>query len=153
MIEGYLIYALIGIVIGLIAYTIYLHQKINKLLRGESENLEESVHTVIKELNDVQKFREELEPYLSTVEKRLRRSLQGLHTLRFDPFKGDGSGGKQSFASAFLSEDGDGVIISSLHSRDRMSVYSKPISKFSSPFDLTEEEAVALREAKKSATL
>lgn len=153
MIESYGIYILLGAVVVLFAYIVYLHSRIRKLLRGDSNNLEESLEIVMKDLEDLIRFRRELEPYLHQVEKRLKRSIQGLHTLRFDPFRGDGSGGKQSFASAFLSEDGNGVIISSLHSRDRMSVFSKPVEKFNSPFDLTEEEAQALLEAKKSATL
>jgi len=156
MIEPNLPYIVIGIcalLFILLGYCIYLHIKLRKLLRGESGTFEESLERLLSELDGLLKFRDELEPYLTTVERRLKRSIQGLHTLRFDPFKGDGGGGKQSFASAFLSEDGNGVIISSLHSRDRMSVFSKPVEKFASPFDLTEEESHALLEAKKSATL
>ncbi len=151
--EVYIIYACIGSILILLGYCIYLHQRIKNMLRGNSSNIEESILVLNGELKNLHNFRKELEPYLTSVEKRLKRSIQGVHTIRFDPFKGDGSGGKQSFATALLNEDGNGVVISSLHSRDRMNVYSKPVNTFNSNFDLTEEEAMALSKAKESCTL
>jgi hypothetical protein len=68
--------------------------------------------------------------------------------VRFNPFKGTGSGGNQSFATAFISEEGDGLVISSLHSREHVSIYAKPLRDGRSDFELTEEEKKAVKEAK-----
>ena len=151
-----LIYITIGLGTLIIAQTVaivLLNTKIRKLLRGPASSIEESVTNIIHEIDGIQEFRKELEPYLSNVERRLKRSFQGHHTLRFDPFRGDGSGGSQSFATAFINEDGDGIILSSLNSRDRMNVYSKPIKRFESEFELTQEEKEALSKAKESCKL
>jgi hypothetical protein len=78
------------------------------------------------------------------VEKRLKKSVQAVHTVRFNPFKGTGEGGNQSFATAFLTEDGDGVIISSLYSREHVSVFGKPVKKLVSEHTLSDEEKEAL---------
>ncbi|NIT70429.1 DUF4446 family protein, partial [candidate division KSB1 bacterium] len=59
----------------------------------------------------------------------------GVGTVRFNPFKGTGGG--QSFAAAFLSEHGNGVVISTLYSRERVSVFAKPIQSFASEYELT----------------
>ena len=69
--------------------------------------------------------------------------------MRFNPFKD--VGGTQSFAVAIVNEEGDGVVFSSLYSRDRMSVFAKPISKGTSDVELTTEESTVVEEAKNDA--
>lgn len=91
-----------------------------------------------------------MESYLITVEKRLKKSVQSINTVRFNPFKGTGSGSNQSFSTTFLNEEKDGVIISSLYSRDHISVYSKPVNKGDSEYELSDEERESLNAAKKN---
>ncbi len=96
----------------------------------------------------LESFKKELETYLTTVESRLKKSVQGIHTVRFNPFKGStGSGGNQSFATAFLNELGDGVVVSSLYAREHVSIFAKPIVRGKSEFELSEEEAEAVKVA------
>jgi len=89
----------------------------------------------------------QINTYLTEAEKRLSRSIQGIAIIRFNPFKGQGGGSNQSFATALVNENGDGVIISSLYSRDRVGVYAKPIENLTSVFELTKEERSALKQA------
>ncbi len=133
----------------LLGIVFYLFFKMRRFLVGfDSKNVDDSLRFVSSSLKDLQEFRAELEKYLSEVEKRLRKSVQSVHTVRFNPFKGTGAGGNQSFATAFLSEEGDGVVISSLYSRDHVSVFSKPVKKHSSEFELSNEELEAVERAK-----
>lgn len=125
------------------------HRRINKLLRGKNTmTIEDSIIELAKELDTLSDFKEESEKYFEMVEKRLRKSTQAIETRRFNAFKGTGAGGNQSFACAFINENGDGLILSSLYSSDRMSVFAKPVQKFVSTFELTEEETNALETAK-----
>ena len=134
---------------GLLGWVFYLYRKINNFLAGTgATNLEDSIISIKTSIKDFEGFREELEAYLEGVEGRLKRSVQSIHTIRFNPFKGTGSGGNQSFATALLNEEGDGVIISSLYSRDHVSVFSKPVKNHASEYELSEEETQALREAR-----
>ena len=145
-----LIYALSAILIFLVIWIMQLEKKIKNFTRGKNgKSREESIVRIKKGQDDLISFRKDMEQYLTDVEKRLRRSTQSIETIRFNPFKGDGSGGNQSFATAFLDENGDGLVISSLYARDRVSVFSKPIKKFSSEFELSEEEKMAVDDAKK----
>ena len=89
-----------------------------------------------------------MEEYLLSVEKRLKKSVQSVSTVRFNPFKGTGSGSNQSFSTTFLNEERDGVIISSLYSREHISVYSKPVVKGASEYELSDEEKESLEKAK-----
>ncbi len=137
----YLTYGLVAIVVILVGWIIRLEVKIKKLLIGKNaKSLEDSIVNTKENLEKLNLFQRESSLYFKNIEKRLHRSLQAIETIRFNPFKGTGEGGNQSFSTAFVSEDGDGVVLSSLYSRDRVSVFSKPLKKFESNFELTEEE-------------
>ena len=134
----------------LIAIVIHLHLKLKKFLVGSKvDNLNDIISNMNKTLKEFEIFKTELETYLTTVEKRVRKSAQAIYTVRFNPFKGTGEGGNQSFATAFLNENRDGVIVSSLYSREHVSIFSKPIKKGLSEYELSEEEKTAVTEAMK----
>lgn len=134
----------------LLGLVIWMYAKMRRFLIGiDSKNVADSLTFVGSGLKDLQSFRDEMETYLTSVEKRLKKSVQSVHTVRFNPFKGTGAGGDQSFATAFLTEEGDGVVISSLYSRDHVSVFSKPLKGHASEHSLSDEEKEALEEAKR----
>jgi hypothetical protein len=133
------------ITIALVIIVLWMYSKLRRFLVGiDSENISDSLTVVSRELKDLQSFRKELETYLAGVEKRLRKSVQSVNTVRFNPFKGTGEGGNQSFATAFLNEEGDGVVISSLHAREHIRVFSKPVVNRNSEYELSEEEKEAV---------
>ena len=135
-------------VIVLLILVIIMYVKMRRFLIGiDSKNISDSLSFVSSNLNELQTFRKEMEVYLTSVEKRLKKSVQSVHTVRFNPFKGAGGGGNQSFATAFLNEDNDGVVISSLYSREHVSVFSKPIKVGASEYELSEEEKEAVKGA------
>lgn len=150
--DSSIIFAVLGVCIIALATDLFcLRRKMRKLLKGKNcDDLGSALNARDKELDDLKKFREEMTTYLQTVEKRVRRSVQAAETVRFNAFRGDGLGGNQSFATAFVNEEGDGAVLSSLYSRDRVSVFSKPIAKFDSEIELSEEErrAVSLAQDK-----
>lgn len=134
----------------LLGLVIWMYMKLRRfLIVVDAHNISDSLTHVSNNLNELQSFRTNMETYLTNVERRLRKSVQSVHTIRFNPFKGTGGGGNQSFATTLINEDGDGVIISSLYSRDHVSVFSKPVKKHSSEYELSEEERESLENAKK----
>lgn len=137
----------------LVADVFHLRFTLRKVFRDKNcGDLGSAFKSVGAEIDELEKFRSEMEKYLLSVEQRLRRSTQTAETVRFNAFKGDGAGGNQSFATAFVNEEGDGTVISSLYSRDRVSVFAKAVSKFRSEIELSEEErhVVSLAKAKLS---
>ncbi len=138
------------IVVLLVGWIIRLEIKIRRLLLGKNANsLEDSIIETKRNIEKLNEFEKNVMNHFVSVEKRLKKSVQAVDTIRYNPFKGTGEGGNQSFVTSLLSENGNGVVISSLYSRDRVSVFSKPIQKFSSTFDLTEEEQRSLENSKK----
>lgn len=136
--------------LGCLFYALALKSRFKRLMLGRNGSLEESVAVLTRDLKDMKKFRAELESYLKLVETRLKGSVQGVGVVRFNPFSGDGSGGNQSFAAAFLDEAGDGVVFSSLYARDRVGLYAKSLQKGASPHELTAEEKEAITKAQAS---
>lgn len=146
-----MIYVLLGLVLVLTILIIRLEARLRKLLKGrDAKSLEETINELHKGVSRLGIFQNESIEYLKNIEARLKRTVQAVETVRFNPFKGTGDGGNQSFATAFLNEKGDGVVVSSLYARDRVSIFSKPIKKLSSEFELTQEEKEAIRKAKES---
>lgn len=136
----------LGLVIAFMAVWIaYLELRLKKFTGGRSgKNLEEIIvqlHHRVARTDDVN---EEIKKHLINMEGRLRRSIQHVKTVRFNPFRDQGQGSNQSFATAFLNEEGCGAVITSLYTRDRVSVYAKPINNRASEYELTEEERAAI---------
>lgn len=145
----YVIYALSFVVLLLIILVIRLNLKVKKFLIGkDAKSLEDSIIKAGINLENLNTFQNDVINHFKNIEKRLSRSIQAVETIRFNPFKGTGDGGNQSFSTALINQNGKGVVISSLYSRDRISVFSKPIENFESKFELTEEEAEVVQNSK-----
>lgn len=143
-----LIILIAGIAIAT-ALGLHTEWRMSRLMHGKSgKNLEEIVIRNASDMDRFKQFRKELEKYLESVEKRLERSVRGVATIRFNPFKGTGEGGNQSFASAFIDERGNGVVFSTLHARERISIFAKPLTDGKSTYELTGEERHAIQKAK-----
>lgn len=74
--------------------------------------------------------------------------VQRIGLVRFNPFKE--IGGDHSFSLAILDGKDSGLIITTLHTRERTRVYSKAIKNGKCEFELSEEEKKALLKAQKS---
>ena len=131
-------------VIFLAIWIFFLELRLKKFFRGKkAEDLESVMLNINEELKRLNASKEEMEKYLTAVEGRLKKSVQNIRTIRFNPF-GD-AGSNQSFVIAFLGEDGNGVVLSGLHARDKINVFAKPIEKFSSKYTLSKEEKEAIK--------
>ncbi len=146
-----LIIVLLAVIVIIAIWLIRIEMRMGKMLLGKgSVSIEDSIKTISKEIEKIEEFRKKTEKQLVYDDKRIRRSIQAVKVIRFNPFKGTGAGGNQSFASAFIDEDGNGVVISSLYSRDRVSVFAKGLTSNSSDFELSEEERDVINKAQNS---
>jgi len=73
-------------------------------------------------------------------------SVRHVALLRFDAF--EDVGGRLSFSCALLDDHGTGVVLTSINGRqEETRVYAKPVTMGSSSYNLSTEEAEAIREA------
>ena len=139
-------YILAGIVVILAIWILLLERRLKSFFSGtKSKNLEGVLTDISKQITEVKKTQVQINEHLYTVDTRLDKSIRSIQTKRFNPFEDAGS--NQSFALSFLNDDGDGVIISSLYARDRMSIFAKPITKGQSEFELSIEEKEVLKKS------
>jgi hypothetical protein len=104
----------------------------------KARNLEEMIILVGKKIKEIEDTQTKIDKHLVTVDNRLNKSIRSVETVRFNPFVD--AGGNQSFAISFMNDEGNGVIMSSLYARDRMSIFAKPIVNGKSEFELSSEE-------------
>jgi hypothetical protein len=109
-------------------------------------NLESMLTDHMTQVRDATGRVAELDELARRLERGSRGHLQRVGFLRFNPFRD--AGGDQSFALALTDQDGNGVVLSSLHSRDVTRVYGKSLAGWESPYPLTEEEQQAIKKAK-----
>ena len=141
----------VALIIALLLFWIIrLEITLRKLLHGKAGTLDDVISDMKNTIDYLKKYSENNTKKLDIVDKKLKKTISGNETVRFNPWKGDGSGSNQSFATAFINSEGDGVVISSLYSRDHVSVFSKPIKNMSSEYELSTEERTALQKAKES---
>ncbi len=129
-----------------LAWLVYLEVRLKKLFGGKrAGDLEEVLRETTKELQELHKSREDIERYLETAEQRLKRAVQYVGIVRFNPFADSGS--DQSFAIAVMDERKNGVVVSSLYGREVSRLYAKPLENGSSRYQLSEEEQKAIGKA------
>lgn len=136
-----------AIILILLVMFIRLDMRFKRLMMGtEAKNLEEVMNILGHHVEKLEVTQKEINTHLLKVDGRLDKSIRSIVTSRFNPFPDAGS--NQSFAIALLNDEGNGVVLSSLYARDRMSIFAKPIVKNSSTHELTEEEEEVLKKAK-----
>jgi hypothetical protein len=123
-------------------------RRISRLLHGKNaQDIDEVLIHVYKNISALDQFKQKTIVDLNIMNGKIARSTQSIETIRFNPFKGTGTGGNQSFATALINEHGEGVILSSLYSSDRVSIFAKPVANFTPTFEVTEEEKAVLEQA------
>ena len=147
--EEFVIYALLGVNLLLIIWIISIERRTRdiKVLK-DREPIIKKFQDVEKRFNECWDFEKKAQHNFGVIEKRLNKTIQNIEVERFNPFKDDGMGGHHSFAFTLLNKNGDGVIVSSLYSREKVSVFTKPIVEWESKYKLSEEETSVLNKAK-----
>ena len=134
---------LLFVVLALIGWIIALEQRLKRLTAGrQAHSLEEIIGDLGEDVERIMLAWRKAETRFAGLDEKLKKQISHVKTVRFNPFADQGS--NQSFATAIVNDHGDGVVISSLYARDKMSVYSKPIKGGQSEYELTAEELAAL---------
>lgn len=142
-----LIYILSGIIIIILLWIALTEYRFRKFFAGtKAKNLEDVMIQLDSQMKEINELQDRINEHLVIVDKRLNKSIRSIETVRFNPFEDAGS--NQSFAISFLNDEGDGVVMSSLYARDRMSIFAKPIVKGASDFELSIEEKDVLEKSK-----
>jgi len=140
-----LVFGLWLVAISVILYRIFA--LFNKLTKGvEVTDLKKVLEKVLSQGVKNEKDVLDLLKRVNQQEEASKLHIQKVGLIRFNPFKE--LGGDHSFSLAVLDGEDSGIVITSLHTRDRTRVYMKQILKGKSDTELSEEERKALAKAK-----
>ncbi len=99
---------------------------------GHIKRLEERIECLEKE------FKKEQEKNLAAFKK--------IGLIRYNPFRE--KGGDQSFSLALLDENDKGFVLTAIHTREGVRVFTKPVIKGESQYQLSDEEKEAIKKSK-----
>src|SRR5213592_5159246 len=123
-----------------------LRRRLRRLIgEGEGVGLDELLDRQFRRLDTVAERVEALNRLHHELEGLAQRSIQKVGVVRFNPFAD--TGGDQSFAMALLDAEGNGVVVSSLHSRTDTRIFAKQVQGGRSRHALSNEEQDAIRKA------
>lgn len=149
-----MLYAILGVLVAIVGWLIFLTAKYREILRRAGIIFEEEPHGNLKEI--IQKYMKGVkmvEDHCQNIDEESKKirdmAAKGLHKIgfvRYNPFGNVGS--DQSFSLCLLDEQESGLVISSIHSREGTRVYAKTVYKGESTYNLSEEEKKAIFYAK-----
>ncbi|TMB63134.1 MAG: DUF4446 family protein [Chloroflexi bacterium] len=148
-----LVIALGAIVLALAVWLALLHRSTSTLRRrlrrvlpdGESTSLDQVLERHTDAIDELAKRLDALNKLHHELEELAHRSIQKVGVIRYNPF--NDTGGDQSFAIALLDSQGNGIVVSSLHSRTDTRVFAKPVQSGRSRYPLSDEEQDAINKA------
>ena len=123
-----------------------LTRTVRMLLTGRGgADLELTLREFLSRLDTATEQLKRLDGRALQLETKMPFTIQHVGIVRFNPFAD--RGGDQSFVVALLDDRSDGVVVSSLHSRNDSKLFAKPIVGGNSTYPLTDEEKEAIKRA------
>ena len=147
--------ALVGLIVGVAVISIGLYhvtmvaprlRSIGRILAGENDGVDrESLALLRSSFASAAKRSDER---LEALEHSLRRDLHRVGFVRYNSFSDVGS--DLSFTLALLNDDGDGVVLTSIYSREETRTYGKAVRKYVPQQGASKEEQSAIAMARTS---
>ena len=123
-----------------------LKRRVDSLTRGkDTESLEDIILSYLKRVESLEEGEEITRAALTAIKDNLKITYQKKGLVKYDAFRE--MSGALSYSLALLDKENNGVLISSMYSREGCYTYAKEIIKGESKINLSEEEAEALKQA------
>ena len=117
------------------------------MVRGTADDAS-ILTTVADQVRRVQGLKQEVEQvrgHLGIVQRDLAAALRHVSVVRFDAF--DDMGGRLSFSAALLDDNGDGVLLTSIHGHTESRMYVKSVHARKADGRVSTEETEAIAAA------
>jgi len=147
-IDQIVILIIVAWLFALTASIFWLRSFFNRLTGGKKEiDLKKSLENIFVTQKANEKSIGDLTKEIKDLKVKNFSNVQKIGLVKFNPF--DETGGDHSFSLVMLDGTDTGVIITSLHTRERTRTYTKDIVKGKSKLGLSKEEENALKVALK----
>ena len=123
-----------------------LKRRVDSLTRGkDTESMEDIIVNYLERVESLEEGEEITRAALNAIKDNLKITYQKKGLVKYDAFRE--MSGALSYSLALLDKENNGVLISSMYSREGCYTYAKEIIKGESKINLSEEEAEALKQA------
>ena len=123
-----------------------LKRRVESLTRGkDTESMEDIIVNYLERVESLEEGEEITRAALNAIKDNLKITYQKTGLVKYDAFRE--MSGALSYSLALLDKENNGVLISSMYSREGCYTYAKEIIKGESKINLSEEEAEALKQA------
>lgn len=139
---------LLFIWLGVVSFILFKQLKrYNHLVSGtKRRRLEEMLDVLIKKQEANGREIASVAQAISELEEKSRLHYQKLGFVRFNPF--EKIGGEQSFVTALLDGENNGILLNFLYTREGVRIYAKKLrSGKSDEYELSQEEQEAVKKA------
>ncbi len=148
--------AFAGLVFGVAVLTIGLYhvayvgprfRNVRAILKGSGDGDEAASAALVRAA--LAAYEKKSDARLDELEMLVKRDLHRIGFLRYNSF--DDVGSDLSFTLAMLNDEGDGVVVTSIYSREETRTYGKAVKKFVPQQGASKEEQSAIAMARTGA--
>ena len=123
-----------------------VNRRIDTLTRGkDAETMEDSILNFFEKVEALEDAEIKMHRDIREIKENLKITYQKTGLVKYDAFRE--MSGALSYSLALLDKENNGVLISSMYSREGCYTYAKEIIIGESKINLSEEEAEALKQA------
>ena len=146
---NFILLAAVGVLtVWNIALTVSIRRGARRKLRLSSwlrkgPDVEEAFAKALNDISNLSENTAHLEKIATQHRELIGQTIKHVGLVRYDAF--EELGGKLSFSTAFLDEAMNGVVITCINGRQESRVYAKPVSEGKSTYQISEEEAEAVK--------
>ena len=123
-----------------------LNRRIDTLTRGkDAETMEDSILNFFEKVEALEDAENKMHRDIREIKENLKITYQKIGLVKYDAFRE--MSGALSYSLALLDKENNGILISSMYSREGCYTYAKDIVKGECKINLSDEEAEALKQA------
>ncbi len=123
-----------------------LRKRVDTLTRGkDTESMEDTILKFFERIEALESHEQGMEDNIQKIKENLKMTYQKKGMVKYDAFRE--MSGALSYSVALLDQENNGVLITSMYSREGCYSYAKEIVHGESELNLSEEEAEALKQA------
>ena len=140
--------SLISIIISIITLCKFkkIRKRVDELTRGkDTESMEDIILNFFERIEALEQGEQTTRSDLKDIKDNLKITYQKKGLVKYDAFRE--MSGDLSYSLALLDKENNGVLISSMYSREGCYTYAKDIVNGESKINLSEEEAEAIKQA------
>lgn len=123
-----------------------LRRRVDALTRGkDTESMEDIMLNFFERIESLEDAEQKMHRDIREIKENLKITYQKTGLVKYDAFRE--MSGALSYSLALLDKENNGVLISSMYSREGCYTYAKDIVNGECKINLSEEEAEALKQA------